>query len=106
MSTQRRDSGLLPGRARLSLEGTYGKRISGRITYDNKIFTGSALDSLSFQLGKELGLQTWIDADPERESAVDPRLARPERGLRPRPDLQPSLRSGDLVECSALRRER
>lgn len=31
---------------------------------------------------------------------------RPERGLRPRPDLQPSLRSGDLAGCSALRRER
>ena len=70
-STRRRDSGLLLGRARLSLEGRYGKRISGRITYDNEVFTGSALDSLSFQLGKELGLQTWIDVDRDVSDHAD-----------------------------------
>ena len=62
-STRRRDSGRLLGRVRVSLEGTYGNRISGRITYDNEFFTGSELDSLAFQLGKEIGFATWFDWD-------------------------------------------
>ena len=62
-STRRSDSGLLLERARVSLEGTYGDRISGRITYDSEFFTGSALDSVSFQLSKEIPFATWFDWD-------------------------------------------
>ncbi|MEE9282211.1 MAG: hypothetical protein V3V67_18750 [Myxococcota bacterium] len=70
-STRKRDSGRLLERARVSLEGTYGDRISGRITYDHEFFTGSALDSLVFQLGKTVGLQTWFDADRVVSDHVD-----------------------------------
>ncbi len=62
-STRRRDSGLLLERARVSLEGTYGDRFSGRLTYDNEFVTGSAIDSLSFQLSKEFSPPTWFNWD-------------------------------------------
>jgi hypothetical protein len=70
-STRRRDSGQLLGRARLTAEATYGDRLSGRITYDNEFFTGTALDSLSFQLGKSIGLQTWVDLDRDISDHAD-----------------------------------
>lgn len=62
-STRRRDSALLLERLRLTVEGTWADRFSGRITYDNEFFTGSELDTLDFQLGKAVDSETWLDAD-------------------------------------------
>jgi hypothetical protein len=62
-STHREDSGLFLTRARLNAQATFGERLFAQVTYDTEFRTGSALRSLAFELGSEIGTQTWLDAD-------------------------------------------
>ncbi len=59
----RPSTGLLLTRLRLDLEAAYRDLVSARVVYDNQYYTGPGLDSLAFQLGKELSFGTWFDWD-------------------------------------------
>jgi hypothetical protein len=62
-STRRSDSGLLLTRARITARAAFAERLYGQVSYDMELRTGSALDSLAFALGEEIGTRTWLDAD-------------------------------------------
>lgn len=62
-SAHGRDTATLLTRASIEAEGTYGGWLAGQLVYDNEWRTGSGLDALSFDIGKRLGNDTWLDAD-------------------------------------------
>ena len=70
-STRKQDSGLLLVRNRVTAQGAVGDRLFGKVAYDTELRTGSALNSLGFEVANEIGTQTWLDADRVFHEAPD-----------------------------------
>jgi hypothetical protein len=54
---------LLLTRARLEAQAVWRDRLWSQVVYDHEVFTGSGLRGLSYRAAREIGTQTWLDAD-------------------------------------------